>query len=395
VRRKRTPAGSPPDGGGRGSIDRASRRIPGASPRDRSTGLVNDTRRLCSRGFTRHAGSPAPRGSTRDTGPGVWLEQALEGKKPRRAPTRRPHPGQGLGSPRERTPEGSKASKWACRPFTGEPDGLRAGRGCGRRASARTTDLSRRCGEPCVPAHASGEPSGPPRQRVGARGKAPLKLGGRRAGGGRTRTHKEATARESGCGSSRGESSVGHLQGRERHGTRPRSFGASRKTACSARGAIRSAFAARTVERGKNPEDGTGEGSASPRPPQRRLSCRCGARGTRGSCVRGRNKPRRGGSRATRTIRPASADVAVREHGRQRRDELCRGTEPHERISWNSRPGSQLDEEYPAAVPNGEGGAPEANKALLGESKLLRKEPRVSEGDGHLMRGRPHAGDRG
>jgi len=179
-----------------------------------------------------------------------------------------------------------------------------------------------------IPAHASGKPSGLPRQRVGARGKAPAKLAGRRAGGGRTRTHKEAQACESGYGSSRGESSEGRLQGRERHGTRPRSVGASRKTACSARGAIRSVLAARTVERGKNPEDGTGEGSASPRPPQRRLSCRRGVRGTRRSCVRGRNKPRRGGSRATRTLRPASADVAVRERGRQRRDELCRGIKP-------------------------------------------------------------------
>jgi len=270
-----------------------------------------------------------------------------------------------------------------------------SGIGCGRRASARATDLSRRCREPCLTAHASGKPSGSPRQRVGSRGKATLVLGGRRAGGGRTRTHKEAKARESGYGSSRGESSGGHFQGRERHGTRPRSFGASRKTACLARGAIRSAFAARTVERGKNPEDGTGEGSASPRPPQRRLSCRGGVGGTRRSCVRGRKKPTRGGSRATRTLRSASADVAEREHGRQRRDELCRGTEPHERIFRNSRPGSQLDEEYPAAGPNGEGGAPEANKALLGEPKRLRKEPRDSEGDGHLMRGRPHAGDRG
>jgi hypothetical protein len=88
---------------------------------------VNDTRWLCSRGFTRHAGSPAPRGSTRYTEPEVRLEQALEGKQAQEStdPTTSPWPGR--GSPRERTHEGSKASKWACRPFTGEPDGLRAG----------------------------------------------------------------------------------------------------------------------------------------------------------------------------------------------------------------------------------------------------------------------------
>jgi len=58
VRRKRTPAGSPLDGGTRGSIDRAGRRILGARARDRSTGLVTGTRRLCSRSRVRHAGSP-------------------------------------------------------------------------------------------------------------------------------------------------------------------------------------------------------------------------------------------------------------------------------------------------------------------------------------------------
>lgn len=62
-------------------------------------------------------------GSTRETGPGtILVEQTLEGKKPRRAPTRRSCPGQGTGSSRERTPGGSKASKRACRPLTGEPD---------------------------------------------------------------------------------------------------------------------------------------------------------------------------------------------------------------------------------------------------------------------------------
>jgi hypothetical protein len=39
------------------------------------------------------------------------------------------------------------------------------------------------------------------------------------------RTRKEATARESGCGSPGRESSGGELQGRERYGTRPRSVG--------------------------------------------------------------------------------------------------------------------------------------------------------------------------
>jgi len=319
---------------------------------------VNDTRRLCSRRFTRHSGSPRA----------AWINARYRARGLAGASSR------GERSPGEHRPDDltlARAGVAARTDSRGEQSfevGVPAvyrrarrsssGNGCGRRASARTTDQSRRCGEPCLPAHASGQPSGKPRQRVGSRGKAPLVLGGRRAGGGRTRTHKEAKARESGYGSSRGESSVGRFQGRERHGTRPRSFGASRKTACLARGAIRSAFAARTVERGKNPEDGTGEGSASPRPPQRRLSWRGGVGGTRRSCVRGKKKPRRGGSRATRTIRPALADVAERERGRQRRDELWRGTQPHERIFRNSRPGSQLAEEDPVAVATARGERP-------------------------------------
>jgi len=220
-------------------------------------------------------------------------------------------------------------------------------------------------------------------------------LGGRRAGGGRTRTHKEAKARESGYGSSRGESSGGHFQGRERHGTRPRSFGASRKTACLARGAIRSAFAARTVERGKNPEDGTGEGSASPRPPQRRLSWRGGVGGTRRSCVRGKKKPRRGGSRANPNA-PARFGGRGGEGTRaaKTRRTLERNPTPREDLSeLTSRKSARRGK--PRGRRNGEGGAPEANKALLDGPKRLRKEPHISEGDGHLMRGRTDAGDRG
>jgi len=70
-------------------------------------------------------------------------------------------------------------------------------------------------------------------------------------------------ARESGYGSSRGESSEGtELQGRERHGRRPRSLGADVEQDGLSR-ARTSTGAARTVEREPNPEDGTGEGLAT------------------------------------------------------------------------------------------------------------------------------------
>jgi hypothetical protein len=168
------PAGSPPDGGTRGSIDHACRRFPGARPRERITGLVNDTRRLCSWGRTRHAGLPAPRTSSaryRARGPAGACSRGEEAQEST-DPTTSPWPGR--GSPRERTPEGSKASKWACRPLTGEPDELEQG-------SSRQRVLLQRSRGTVVPAHASGKPSGEPWQRVGSAGKAPEKLTSRRA----------------------------------------------------------------------------------------------------------------------------------------------------------------------------------------------------------------------
>jgi hypothetical protein len=70
---------------------------------------------------------------------------------------------------------------------------------------------------------------------------------------------REQAARESGYGFSGRESSGGQFQGRERHERRPRSVGVPRRTNGGLRkGLVRAASTARTVERGKNPEDGTG-----------------------------------------------------------------------------------------------------------------------------------------
>jgi len=55
-------------------------------------------------------------------------------------------------------------------------------------------------------------------------------------------------------------------RGRERHETRPRSVGAPRRNGELRKGSCSAACAARTVERGKNPEDGTGGGVAFLRP---------------------------------------------------------------------------------------------------------------------------------
>jgi len=98
------------------------------------------------------------------------------GPKPRRAPTRRPHPGQGGGRRANGLPRRAKLRSGRAGRLPASP-AFSSGAGCGRRASARATDRSRRSRGTVVPARASGSPSGKPWQRVGSAGKAPLKLG--------------------------------------------------------------------------------------------------------------------------------------------------------------------------------------------------------------------------
>jgi len=83
-------------------------------------------------------GLSLPRVSTRETEPGTVVEKALKGQNPRRAPTGDLTLARG-GVAAERTPGGSKASKRACRPSTGEPRVLGRGRHV-RRAHARRGD---------------------------------------------------------------------------------------------------------------------------------------------------------------------------------------------------------------------------------------------------------------
>jgi len=106
------------------------------------------------------------------------------------------------------------------------------------------------------------------------------------------RTRKEATARESGYGSPGRESSGGALQGRERHERRPRSVGGHGEGGVER--PRRSRELAGTVERGKNPEDGTDEGLAILVPHVRPQGSAWWRRGTRRSCVRGSKNLTRG-----------------------------------------------------------------------------------------------------
>jgi len=170
---------------------------------------------------------PCFRASGRRTVSGVELEQALEGKKPRRAPTRRSHPGQGRGVASTDLTGGARlrsgrAGRQRASPACMRSDG-RSRRALRRvRRTASAVARNRRHG-PTVRRAREGEP----RQRVGAAGKAVVKPSStsRQAAVEREPAWKQWPAR-AGTALREGTSSEGRLQERERHGTRPRSSGA-------------------------------------------------------------------------------------------------------------------------------------------------------------------------
>jgi hypothetical protein len=190
---------------------------------------------------------------------------------------------------RERTLEGSKASKRACRPpYPVEPGAIRD-------ETPQTSAVTRKRAAPSDSREPSSRPPSPasPHGPAEARGRHERGKGSRTPRTaphrwvGRARTRKEATARENGYGSSGGEGSVGRLQGREWHEIKPRSVGAPRRAAGSARGSC--------VPRAR-PEPSRGArtlrtapvGAWRPSPSPRWARARCGAtRGTRRQCARG------------------------------------------------------------------------------------------------------------
>jgi hypothetical protein len=175
------------------------------------------------------------------------------------------------------------------------------------------------------------------------RGKRSQNTRGLHAGGGRRRTYTEATARESGCGSPGRESSGGALQGRER-GTAVR-WGVTPVGSCSPRGVgghgerrgskrpRASREPAETVERGKNPEDGTDEGLATLVPHGRPRGRPCRRRGTRRSCVRGQESSREADPRVPRGVTPEGRRFEGRiPRGVSRRYEPAGGSKAHEAL---------------------------------------------------------------
>jgi len=114
-------AGSPPDGDAWSSIDSAYRRILGSRTQASVFGSREKLPRwLSARRHTRHRVRPCRVCRREEPNPEPWWSKLWRARIPgehRRAAS--PWPGYEVVA--ERTPEGSKASKWACRSFTGEP----------------------------------------------------------------------------------------------------------------------------------------------------------------------------------------------------------------------------------------------------------------------------------
>jgi len=157
------------------------------------------------------------------------------------------------------------------------------------------------------------------------------------------------------------ESSEGRLQGRERHGTRPRSVGATRRAAGSARGSYvpwpqpepsRGARTLRTAPARSWHSSHSADASRRGR----------GERGTRRCGVRGSKKPRRGGSRVPGRFVVASA-ITKRDGARAAKKRQHSEEEPN---STREPSGTQSPGSRPA------GKNPEAASTARGE----RQEPR-------------------
>jgi hypothetical protein len=202
--------------------------------------------------------------------------------------------------------------------------------------------------ETVVTVHASGEPSGEPRQRIGANGESTERSASPRlAAVEREPTRKQRPSRE-GTAPRVGESSEGRLQGTRAAWNKAAKRRGATENDGPREGFARSVIAARTVERGKNPEDGTGEGLAT-------LVLRTGGsaalavkRGTRRSCVRRSKNPTRGGSRAHERLPsvPSTGGGGEGARAARTRRTLKRSRTPREALPEPS-PGSQARRERP------------------------------------------------
>jgi len=174
--------------------------------------------------------APRPRPSTRETDPGAVVGGSSRGEEAQESTGAAVSPWPGSRSKRERTPEGSKASKRACRLLTGEIGEVGTGGQTGRahvRQRGRPSDR----GKPSSRLLRLDPRTRVARQRAVADGESEREtLHLDRAGGGRIRIRKGATRgpRERVRLLGKGRLLRAAPVGRERHGTRPRSVGAPR-----------------------------------------------------------------------------------------------------------------------------------------------------------------------
>jgi len=237
--RKRVRAGSLPDGGPGGSIDRHDRRTVGSRPHGQSSHLASTRSQATALEDARGTGSSRPGTSARTPHPraaGVHArgDEAQESTDRAtvalaRAKVVARTDSRGEQSFEAGVPVAIQASP--AEPRTAS-DGARK-----RPVRHLATPGTRRPGLaveliPTVPRGAPGRL----RREVGAPAKGAANHSGRpRRWAVEREPARKHEARESGYGSSGRESSEGRLQGRERHETRPRSVGASRQTTDSGR----------------------------------------------------------------------------------------------------------------------------------------------------------------
>jgi len=265
-------------------------------PGRRSSGLANVARWLGSRLRTKQ-GLPCSVCGSRVTGPWTVVERAFEGKKPRRAPTRRSRPGQGMGSSQNGLPRGAKLRSGRAGRLPASP--VSAGWTVVGRAHARSGGPPSGRREPRSRLMRSGSPSGGPgANELAPTAKAIVK----------TSTALRWRRSEANPQGSNGSRERARLLGKGKlwrvvPGTRAAWNKAAKRRGATVnggfrKGSVRAACAARTVERGKNPEDGTGEGVARLRTTSVIARSPRRTRGTRRKGVRGNRNPMRGGPQA-------------------------------------------------------------------------------------------------
>jgi hypothetical protein len=292
------------------------------------------------------------------------LEQALEGNSPGEHRPRRPTiPGQGRVVARtdSRGEQSFEAGVPAAE--SGEPGPIRE-RATHTSAATRHARRSSDPGEPSSRPPQSGEPQGQPWRVVGAIGERGREHLGPCRAVGRSNANPQGSRRPARAGTAprEGKALKGDSKGRERHETRPRSVGAHGDGE-PRKGFVRAASAAKTVERGKNPEDGTGEGLATFTHSVEAARSRRSDKGHPASTCSREREPQERRSRAWTDAEVAQAIAARPEHGQPRRGPALKGKRtPGEDLPgpWSRGSGRKGKTPRPSRTARGERAKPRA-----------------------------------